>query len=308
MKPKLVIARSKSEFRKEDLERLAKYSPIFYEQDETPFQEMKELFGDDEVVLAAKPGHIDGGWKGVTKERLEKIKNLKALCLSTTAYGWVPYDYLREKNIPLTYAPGKSTNAVAEFVIFMTTGLLKKVPLIIKNNWVEEANHLGSEILNKRVGIVGLGDIGLRVAELCEAHGAQVSFWNRSKKSTKYKQVELDEVFSTSDVVIITIASNNETENIISRKHIDLLPKEAVIVSVVDADVYDEEYILEKVAQDQLGGYAFEAERKIGEFKGNVFVLPEIAYFTRETIDNESRILTDSIIGILEGKPVNLAK
>jgi len=305
---KLVVARLRSEFRPSDLARLKKYSPVYYETKETPFDSISELFTDEEVVLAVKPGHIDGGWKGITKDRLSQIKKLRALCLSTTAYGWVPHDYLKSKKIPLTYTPGKSTNAVAEFCTFMAIGLLKKLPLIIKNDWVENSNHLGAELKSKKVGIVGLGIIGLRVADLCHAHGAIVSFWNRSPKRTPYPQVDIEKLFKQSDIVIITVASNAQTKGLISRKLIDLMGIKSLIVSVVDSDVYAEKYILEKVAKNELGGYAFEGEEKMHDFEGNVLAMPEIAYYTRETLENESRLLTDSIISIAEGHPVNLAK
>src|SRR3990170_4177237 len=107
---KLVIFTVWSECRTFPSATVTRQSRDYCETKETPFDSISELFTDEEVVLAVKPGHIDGGWKGITKDRLSQIKKLRALCLSTTAYGWVPHDYLKSKKIPLTYTPGKSTN------------------------------------------------------------------------------------------------------------------------------------------------------------------------------------------------------
>ena len=68
----------------------------------------------------------------MTRENLEKIKNLRAICLQTTAFHYIDREYLKEKNIPLTNLRGFSTNAVAEQAFAMIFALARKLPVVLR--------------------------------------------------------------------------------------------------------------------------------------------------------------------------------
>ena len=306
---KIIVLNARNRLRKKDLEALDKQGAIFYEEKATKLETVKELYEDEEIVLGIQPSYIDGRWEGLPIEELKKIKKLKGLCLSTTAYGWVPFEELGKMGIPVTNVPGKSTDAVGEYYVFIMIALLRKLPEIIKNNWSfsYSPDVIGTDAKGLNAGIVGLGQIGGKIADLCNAYEMNVSYWNRSKKDSAYKYKSLEGLFKTSDVVFITIAADNSTKGIISNKLIDSMKKKALILSPVDHIVYDKHHILEKVAKKELGGFGFEThDAKFKDFEGNVFPAPEVGYYTKQTLDNESKIMTESILGIIKGKPVNV--
>ena len=109
---KIVILNARNRFRKVDLVALDQRGAIFYEQENTKLDSVKELAGDEETVLGVQPSYIESAYDGLPIERLKKIKKLKGLCLSTTAYGWAPFEELAKMNIPVCNVPGKSTDAV----------------------------------------------------------------------------------------------------------------------------------------------------------------------------------------------------
>lgn len=306
---KIVVLNARDRFRKEDLEALDKQGAVFYEGKATKLESVKELRRDEEVVLGIQPSYIYGSWKGLPIEKLKKIKKLKGLCLSTTAYGWAPFEELGEMGIPVANVPGKSTDAVSEYYIFMMVVLLRKLPGIIKNNWAFSygPDVMGTDAKGLNAGIVGLGQIGRKIADLCHAYDMNVSYWSRSKKDSPYEHRTLEELLKTSDVVFITIVADNSTKGMVTNKLIDSMKKTALILSPVDHIVYDKDYILKKVSNNELGGFGFETDdEKITDFKGNVFPAPEVGYYTKQTLDNESRIMTESMLGIAKGKPVNI--
>ena len=306
---KLVILNSKSRYRPEDLKRLHKYKPIFYENKNNKLENIKELWSTEGVVFGVQPSWVDGGWKGLPWEKVNKIKSLKGICLSTTAYGWAPFKELGEMGIPLANVPGKSTDAVAEYYVFLMIALLRKLPNVIKNNWKYSygPDVLGTDTNGLTAGIVGLGRIGSKVADLCHGFGMNVIYWSRSKKKSQYKFVELNDLCKKADVTFLTTVADSTTKGLIDKRRIDLMKRTAIILSPIDELVYDKEYILKKIAKGEFGGLGFESDKRTPlSYKGNVFPAPEIGYYTKQTLDNESRIMTDSMISIIEGKPVNV--
>lgn len=305
---KIIILNSRSRFRKEDLEKLDQKKAVFYEQKGTKLEDVKELKGNDEIVLGVQPSYIDGSWEGLTLEKIKQYKNIKAICVSTTAFGWVPFKELKTMGVVVTNVPGKSTDAVGEYYTFMMVALLRKLPVIIKKNWDTRNSPeiMGTDASGLTAGIVGLGKIGSKIAGLCEGYGMNVCYWNRSKKDSKYKAVSLTELFRVSDVVFFTVTSDENTKGLISDSLIDSMKKTAIILSPIDTKPYDRKYIVDKVAKGELGGFGFESsEEKMNDYQGNIFVAPEVGYYTYQTMANESRIMTESMISVVEGTPVN---
>lgn len=305
---KIVLLNSRDRFRKEDLEKLDKYNPVFYQNKDNKLEDIKELTESEDVVLGVQPSFIEGSWEGLPLEKLKNYKNLNAICLATTAYGWVDFKALKEMGVIVTNVPGKSTDAVGEYYVFMMIALLRKLPSIIKNNWKSDdvAGVMGTNAKGLKAGIVGLGSIGTKIADLCNGYEMEVYYYNRSKKESKYKSVSLEELFKTCDVIFLTTTSDENTKGLITNEMVDSMKNTAIILSPIDTKPYDKEYILSKVAKNELGGFGFESsEEKVTDFEGNVFPAPEVGYYTHQTIDNESRIMTESIISIVEGSPKN---
>jgi lactate dehydrogenase-like 2-hydroxyacid dehydrogenase len=117
-------------------------------------------------------------------EKLKEMKGLKGLCLSTTAYEWAPYKELGKRKIPVTNVPGKSTDAVAEYYVLIMITLLRKLPYVIKNKWKFTycPEVLGNDAKGLTAGIIGLGKIGRRIADICSGYGMKIAYWSRSKK------------------------------------------------------------------------------------------------------------------------------
>jgi lactate dehydrogenase-like 2-hydroxyacid dehydrogenase len=307
---KLIILNGKSRFSPKDLKRLNKHGAIFYEEKGNKLEDVKELWEKDDFVLGVQPGWIDGSWEGLKWEKLQEMRGLKGLCLSTTAYEWAPFHELAKKNIPVCNVPGKSTDAVGEYYVFLMIALLRKLPGVIKNNWnfTYGPDLLGADAKGLTAGIIGLGKIGKKIADLCNGFGMTVIYWSKSKKDCSYSFSEIDNLCKSADVIFLTTMADESTKNLLDEKRIDLLKKTAILLTPVNSMVYAKHYVLDKIAKNELGGLGYEGSNneKIEKMQGNVFPAPELGYFTSQTLDNESRIMTDSMISILEGRPVNV--
>jgi len=265
------------------------------------------LFANDQYILVVNPAYLKDSWTAFPIDRLQRMKGLTALCLTTSSFGWVDTKKLADMNIIVTNIPDAPTQAVAEFNLYMMFSLLRKLPLIVKNNWkMDYDNFLNNEVRGLKVGIIGLGRIGTKVAELCSGLGLDVSYWNRSKKDSSYKSVSLEQLFVKSDVIFNTLATPPELKGLINQDLLSKLNETTIVVCTSDTHVFDEAFILSQVAAGKLGGYAFESnEKKIGDFQGNVMVFPEQAYFTLGTQRNRAKIAIGTVLSIINNKPIN---
>lgn len=303
---KIVIIFPKKFFTQEQLNLLSKHQTEFINGNNIDLNKIDILFNSKDLILAVDPTYLKESWDALPIERIQKMRGLKALCLTTTSYSWVDIKKINEMGIVVTYIPGKSTNAVAEFNIYMMFSLLRKTPLIVKNNWkMDYNNFLSNEARGLTAGIIGLGQIGIRVAELCKGLGMNVCYWNRSIKQVEYKKLELTELLKTSDVLFNTVAVAPEIKGMITGEMIESMKNTALLIST-SPPIYDHNFIIKQTAENKLGGYAFESnEEKVADFKGNIMVFPEQAYYTFETTQSTARILTDTIFSIIKGGPIN---
>jgi glycerate dehydrogenase len=145
------------------------------------------------------------------KEHIDAAPRLKYVGALSTAYGKIDYVCAATKGIVVCNIPGYSTEAVAELafgVILEHIRELEKAKKQAREGDYSESTFFNtSEIMGKKFGIIGLGRIGRRVAELAHAFGADVYYWSKNKKdiaTAKYQEVE--KLLSECDFYLITFS------------------------------------------------------------------------------------------------------
>ena len=255
-------------------------------------------YGEEEKTLLLDPDYFD--WK-LPKNFFSNIKNLKYVCLTTTTASYVDEDYLNENNIKLLTIPKYSSDSVAEYLIFLMFCLAKKLPLQLKNDNRQEFTnkYLQMELTGKTVGIVGLGDIGNRVCQICDGMGMNVQYWNRTKKDAKFKSVSLESLFKNCDVVFITLANNSATRELITDKLLNSMKKTAILISNTGIVLHNDELVRNKLKNGELSGFG--AALPYGsyvEYEGNAMITSEYAWFTKEATKRRIDILMKNLLSI----------
>jgi len=296
---KIIIIYPKKYFSQENLNSLKGQELKFIEGNNIDLEKIPELFQKEQYILVVDPTYLKDGWKAFPDEKIDKMVGLKSLCLAVTSFTWINGEKLKKLGKILTNTPSYCTEAVAEFNIYMMFSLLRKLPLIVKNNWkMDYENFINKEVRGLNAGIIGLGKIGSRVAELCKGLGMNVSYWNRSKKESLFKLVELNDLFQKSDVIFNTVRMTPENKGFITEKLISNLNKKSLIISTSNILLFsDYNHIIKQVKTNNLGGFAFESiDKKITDFEGNISVFPEQAYYTLGTLKNATNIVTETIL------------
>ncbi len=282
-------------FTKEQLKVIESAGDALFVKEIQPFENVKELFeGNEERILAIDPDFCD--WK-VPSEIIDKIPNLKAICLQTTSFSWLDIDHAKQKGIPVMNLRGFSTEAVAEWAFLMALSVARKIPLVANDNWGQDYDkHKGIELKDKTVGIVGLGRIGLRIAELCEGFGMNVVYWSKNSRNKKYKYADLEDLMKDSDLIFPVLAQNEETQGLITDDLLRKMKPEAIFVSIVH-HVYNHDLLLKLVKAGSIYGYAFEEDggKVFDKFEGNVYASPALAWCTVDSLRKNAEQWLDSI-------------
>lgn len=307
---KLYVTYTKNSFTEKQIQKLSKWGELIFLENTFDLDKAPYFENDDEKILIVDPDWYD--WN-ITKDHLSKIKNLKGVCLSTTAFDWIDLNYCKENNIVVCNIPKYSTDSVAEYGIFLMMCLAKKFPIQAKTDYKVDYSEkmLTTEIKNKTVGIIGLGTIGTKIAHMCQALGMSVIYWNRSEKQNNYKKVDLETIFKEADFIFPTFATNNETRKLITDDLILMMNKNAFINIINNPrELYNHELLLERAEKEEIS-YAFEIygnEKKLYEYKGNIMATAPYAFYTKEAIDRLIAIWCENIIALGNGKPQNVVK
>ncbi|OGK31225.1 hypothetical protein A3D08_01525 [Candidatus Roizmanbacteria bacterium RIFCSPHIGHO2_02_FULL_43_11] len=303
---KVILIAQEEEFNEKQLKRLQEYTPVQWFKDKTAdILNISALSDDDEKILALSP--VPMGWE-LPKDLYKILKNVKFINLATTTYEYLDLAWCKKNNIQVTNIPHYATNAVAEQAILLMLSLTKKLPAQIKSNYTYAFTKdvLGIDIAGKKVGIIGLGDIGTRIAEMVSSLGMDVSYWSLRSRHDNYRYKSLDTLLRESDIVFPTVESSPNTYGLLNKEKLSQLKKTAIFVSLIDERIWDKEYLIEKVEENELAGLAFEGSEKVSDYKGNVMVLPQLAWFSQESLDKNIKGWADTIISCIQDKPINL--
>ncbi len=301
---KIIVINPKTDFNQNQISVLESQGQLIWIED-GKYKDNPIFNNPDEKIIALGPEVVN--WK-FSNEFINKIINLKAICVPTTSFSWVDGNFLRQKGTPLINVPKYSTESVAEYAISMMFNVVKKLPLIIKNNWkLDYDQHQGWEIKGKTIGIIGLGAIGTRIAQISKQIGMNVIYWSKNSRDDQFEYQELNELLKNSDFIFPTLAKNEKTKNILSQEKIDLIRKGSSIISITGTDLFDFNYALTKIKDGSLAGLTVESETKtINDFEGNVWVTPPIAWFTKEAVEEDMRVWVENILSVIKNQPQNV--
>jgi len=313
---KITVMCPKSEFSKAQQEKLAKVGEVIYTEnrEEYPLEKLIILAKDSDI-LAFDPDNI-GGFE-VAPERLiklmETMPKIKGLALSTSAFGYVDFDYCNKRRIIVTNVPHYSTESVAEHALALMLGCAKRISITDRRTQKGKYRLVeGFELKDKTLGVIGLGHIGSRVAELGLAIGMKVIAYNRTPKHKKKVEMKsLEEVLAKSDVISLHLTENKQTKGIISKDRIAKLKKGVIIVNTADRSLVNEKAMAQALKSGQVDSYALEAEDLISPPLGgleNAILIKGFGWFTKEALERNKEIWINNIEGITKGNPINPLK
>jgi D-3-phosphoglycerate dehydrogenase len=229
------------------------------------------------------------------------------------------------KGIPVIAVPGRNTIAVAELAVALMlcqARQIKKAELLLGQDfYIDDFKDFadmytklrGFELHGRTIGIIGLGNIGFEVAKRLISFGVRLIVYDPYVASEKVREahaeaVDLDTLLRESDIVTVHCSPTDETRRMLGKREFHLMKKTAVFINTARASITDEDALLEALKTGVIAGagldvFSIEPVDSDNAFLKleNVTVMPHMGSNTAETIERQSRIITDAIIAFAAG-------
>ena len=179
----------------------------------------------------------------------------------------------------------------------------------------DKTGLIGLELEGKKFGIIGMGAIGTRTAQLAAAFGCQVYGYNRSPKSPDgVIMTDMETLLKECDIVSLHVPLTEQTKGLIGEEQLRLMKPGAVLINTARGPVVDSNALAAALKEGRLAGAAvdvFETEPPISPEHPllqapNLLATPHVAFATKEALYKRAVIVFENISGYLEGRPQNV--
>ncbi len=273
-----------------------------------------ELYSQDKLIELSQG--CDGVLSALTDKLDEKTINrlpdsVKILSNFAVGFGNIDLEAAKKRNIIVTNTPEVLTDATAEIGVLLILGACRRASEGIQGardaNWKWSADYLiGKQLTGARLGILGMGRIGQKIAKIAKSLGMIVHYHNRSKLSSDKENGSiyhdnLKSLMEVSDVLSVCCPASKETINLINKETLEYLPKGAVVTNVARGDIVDDEALIDaldrrKVYAVGLDVYKGEPNLNPGYLKHkSAFILPHLGSATKETRTAMANLAIDNL-------------
>ena len=285
--------------------------------DRTKPEETVARAADAEIILTNKVI--------ISREVMAQLPLLKYIGVLATGYNVVDIEAAHERGIIVTNVPAYSTESVAQMVFaHLLTVTNRTEHYAIQNRkgrWTSNSDfcywdfpHM--ELAGKTFGIVGLGNIGRRVAEIALAFGMQVKALTSKSANTLptgIKKADLEELLATSDVISLHCPLTDATRHLINYETLSRMRPSAILINTGRGPLVDDQAIASALAEGQLAAFCADvlteeppkADNPLLS-QPNAFITPHIAWATQEARTRLLQVAISNVEAFLNAKPQNV--
>jgi lactate dehydrogenase-like 2-hydroxyacid dehydrogenase len=282
------------------------FDPIFNSND--------ELYSQSKVIQMSKgcDGILTSLTDKMDKDTIDKLPDtIKIISNFAVGFGNIDLEAAKKKGIAVTNTPEVLSDATAEIGVLLILGACRRaaegIEAAKEGGWKWSADYLiGKQLTGTRLGILGMGRIGQKIAKIAKSLGMVIHYHNRSKLSEDKEQGavyhdNIKSLFSVSDVLSICCPATKETENMINKETVEYFPKGAVITNVARGDIVDDEALIDalnrrKIYAVGLDVYKNEPNLNPGYLKiKSAFILPHLGSATKDTRIAMANLAIDNI-------------
>ena len=281
---------------------------ISYEPEITP-EQIKEKISNFDIVIVRSRTKI-------TKEMIDLASQCKIIARVGVGLDNIDVEAAKAKNIRVINAVEGAMNAVAELVLGMMLSLAREIPRadreIRNGKWLKK-ELMGIELSGKYLGIVGLGNIGKRLAKLARGLNMNIIGFDVMPIADDFARdvglikADIDTLISSADFISFHVPLTETTHHLVNAKRISTMKKTAYIVNTSRGEIIDEDALYDALKEGKIAGAAldvFEKEPATGNkltTLPNVICTPHIGAQTKEAQALAANVIGEKIIMILRG-------
>ncbi len=251
----------------------------------------------------------------VNESLIKNCKGLKFIARCGVGLDNVDISTASQLGIQVINAPGSNAATVAEHTLALMLAAQRQIHAYAKaaknNNWTHRSQYGGDEIRGKTLGILGLGNIGKKVAELATAFGMRVQYWNRTSRKVPYQQVNFDTLLATSDILSLHLPKVAATQHLINTAALQKMKPTSLLVNTARGTIIDEKALLRALQNQTIGGFAADVLQNEPPIDNhpllqlpNVLVTPHTASLTATTFNEMCVVTVQNLVALLAGKVI----
>ncbi|XP_013400103.1 uncharacterized protein LOC106166178 [Lingula anatina] len=319
-RPAVYIRRSRADdpeygFPDEFIELCEEHFDVLYE---------KNITGNPELGKRVVGAYNRGPSMPISIDELWKFPNLKIVVCSGIGWDHIDVRGLNAHGIKVANNPGVSSNAVADFGITLMLAsarrLLEGVPVAMGPKQCQKfnVNWLGNDVSFASLGIVGMGDIGSKVAKRAKAFDMKIYYHNRNRKPEEEESSvgaiycpTLADLLPRCDYVMITCPLTSETEGMFGENEFKLMKPSATIVNVARGEIIDQEALYNALKNKTIKAAALDVTYPEPLPRDhplltlpNIIIAPHMASATAETRKRMLPPLVETVLAVVEGRPL----
>lgn len=260
----------------------------------------------------------------LTRELLQAAKRLKLVCIAATGYNNIDLQAAKELGIVVCNIPSYSVFSVAQlvitFLLTLATNIVPYVEDVKKGVWERQSRfclmtYPVFELAGKKLGVIGYGTLGKKVAELARAFGMEILIAQSSDPSKRNKsQIPLNELLAESDFVTIHTPLTPQTKDLITRKEIEQMKPTAFLINTARGGIVNERDLAACLKEGKIAGAALDVLTEepppanhplLDPAIPHLLLTPHIGWISMEARSRLMAILAQNVTSFLEGYPQN---
>jgi D-3-phosphoglycerate dehydrogenase len=278
---------------------------IVFALDEISLQEALEQ-PDFQAIITRGKGQV-------RSQLMDQIPSLQVIARAGVGLDNIDVDEASKRNIKVVNAPNSNANTIAEHTISLMLNLQRNLfeafNMVKEGRWKERGNYIGDELHGKTLGVLGMGNIGKKVARIAEALGMEVFYWSAYQESVSYTMLSFEEILKKSDVITIHLPLTSDTENLISQEAFDQMKTGAILINTARGKIIDQESLINALNSGKLGGFGADVladePPKSDEplvTHPNTLITAHVGSLTKTTYTKMCTMTVENTLAILQGK------
>lgn len=287
----------------------------------TTVENAVEHIGDADIIIANK--------LPLNEQTLKEAKNLKFIAQTATGTNNVDFFYTNDRGIGVANVPSYSTDSVAQHTFALLLYLVEKMRFFddyVKNGTYSNSNCFSCldmiypEIAGKTWGIIGMGAIGQKVAQIATVFGCKVICYSASGRTydMPYEQVDFDTLLAKSDILSVHAPLNEYTKGLMNYDAFCKMKTSAYFINVGRGPIVVEEDLARALEEDQIRAAGLDVlcvepmplDNPLLKFKDSskIIITPHVAWATSEARQRCVDVVTENIKAFLRGEEKNVVK
>lgn len=245
---------------------------------------------------------------------MDQLPQLKVIARCGVGLDNIDVEAATERGIKVVNAPNSNANTIAEHTIALMLNLQRNLytamTMVKEGRWHQRGGYVGDELHGKTLGILGMGNIGKKVASIGAALGMEVVYWSAHKEEVPFPMLSFEAVLQTADVLSLHLPLTPETEHLMNTEALAQTKSGALLVNTARGKLIDQKALYQSLKDGHLGGFAADvlAEEPPNKDEAliglpNVLLTAHVGSLTKTTYAQMCAMTVENTLAILQERP-----